>query len=123
MKKEFTIKELTTHLKRHESEAEVIKMEIDNKIKELEVKNKIIFDLKSKIKTYEASAKLNPKVSEHALLRYLERVKGIDIKSCEQEILNKKVLEMIETLGGNGSFPNENFKLVMKDNVVVTITT
>ncbi len=123
MKKELTIKEMTTHLKRHESEVEVIKMEIDNKLKELDLKKGIIADIKNKIKNYEASAKLNPKVSEHALLRYLERVKGIDIKTCEQEILNKKVLEMIETLGGNGSFPNENFKLVMKDNVVVTITT
>ena len=61
-------------------------------------------------------------VSEHAVLRYLERVKGIDLNSIKKEILSDYTLKFIEKLKGNGVFPNEKgFSLKVKDNVVITI--
>ena len=63
-----------------------------------------------------------PRVSEHAVLRYLERVKGYNIAEVEHAILTPKVLKMIETLGGTGKFPGDGFTIVMKDYTVTTIT-
>ena len=39
-----------------------------------------------------------PVVTEHAMLRYLERVRGIDLQALQDEILNEKTLEAINTL-------------------------
>ena len=61
-------------------------------------------------------------VSEHAIIRYIERVLGISIDEISQKILGNEIEKQIETLG-NGTYPiNDNeFKIVIKDNVVVTV--
>ncbi len=61
-------------------------------------------------------------VSEHAIIRYIERVLGINIDEISQKILDNETEKQIEMLG-NGTFPvnNNEFKIVVKDNVVVTI--
>lgn len=78
-------------------------------------------------KTKEEIAKINndplTKVSEHAVLRYIERVKGVNTDNIAEDILHPKVKEMIQTLGGSGSYPHpDGFNVVMKNNTVVTIT-
>ncbi len=59
-------------------------------------------------------------VSEHALLRYLERIMGINLEDIKHEILNDKVASSIKMLG-NGTYPVEEYKIVVKDGVVVTV--
>lgn len=60
-------------------------------------------------------------VSEHALLRYCERVYGCDLESIKAEILTPQVVNCINTLG-NGKFPTGNgLKAVVKDRVVVSV--
>lgn len=62
------------------------------------------------------------KVSDHAVLRYLERQAGIDVQAIKQAILDDpKLPGFIETLGGSGKFPVNGFQVVMKDYTVVTI--
>lgn len=63
------------------------------------------------------------KVSEHCLLRYLERVKGIDIHELEREILCEQVLGLVESLGVNGTFPAAGFSVVLKNGTAITIKT
>jgi len=61
-------------------------------------------------------------ISEHALLRYFERVKGFDLKEIKCEILSDPVVALVDKLGPSGSFPNSNgYRVVIKNNVVVTI--
>ena len=61
-------------------------------------------------------------VSEHAILRYLERTMELDIKAIEKEILTDETLKQYRTLG-NGKYPVANgYKAIIKDNVVITIT-
>lgn len=60
------------------------------------------------------------KVSEHALLRYLERAKGLNIQEVEEEILNEKLVGMISSLG-NGEFPHNGQQYVVKNNLIITI--
>lgn len=60
-------------------------------------------------------------VSEHAILRYLERVMKIDMTEIKRKILNNDTIKHIDALGA-GKFPHEDgFRLVVKDRVVVTI--
>ncbi|HEB41819.1 MAG TPA: hypothetical protein ENI08_02240 [Candidatus Dependentiae bacterium] len=65
-------------------------------------------------------ANKEPSLSEHAILRYLERVEGIDIEKLRSEIMTTKVIEMIKMLG-TGTIPSGKYKLRVIDNVVVTI--
>lgn len=61
-----------------------------------------------------------PIVSEHALLRYLERVHGIDFELVRDEILGGGTAGAI-TFAKSGTIKKGNLALVVKDNVVVTI--
>ena len=62
-------------------------------------------------------------VSEHALLRYLERVEHVDVDVLNRIIAEDETLQSsIKTLG-NGTFPikDRGFKIVIRDNVVLTV--
>jgi uncharacterized coiled-coil protein SlyX len=63
------------------------------------------------------------KVTDHAVLRYLEREAGVDTQAIKAKILEDPELNrFVETLGGSGKFPVGGFRVVMKDYSVVTIT-
>jgi len=80
------------------AEAEILRVEIDNKKIEYNQKLQKIKKINSEIKKIENNKKL--KVSEHAIVRYFERVKGFNISEIEDEILNNSVLDMVEKNGG-----------------------
>lgn len=64
----------------------------------------------------------DPVVSEHALLRYIERIYGIDLKEIEDQILTPCNIKAIKTLG-NGKYPLQSGgKAVVKGGTVVSIT-
>ncbi len=65
-------------------------------------------------------------VSDHALVRYLERIKGMDVGAAREEVCPQNVREQIETLG-NGEFPVEHADgskhyLYVRGGVVTTVT-
>lgn len=115
-----TIKGLQVQLSKLEGELSSIQMELVNKTKDLETKKKSIQVLKKKIDEIMPSD--NPSVSDHAIVRYLERVKGLNIKDIEKEILTDDVIKLINVLGISGTYPSKGgFSIVMKNNNVVTI--
>ena len=61
-----------------------------------------------------------PRLSDHALLRYLERIKGVDVASARAEIMTPTVIASIKAKASavvvNGA------RFVVKDNCLVTIT-
>lgn len=62
-----------------------------------------------------------PKVSEHAFVRYFERVVGFDLQEISDYILSPNNLSLIAQLG-DGTYPlNETHKFVIKQNTVTTI--
>ena len=67
----------------------------------------------------------SPVVTEHAILRYLERVKDIDIKSIEQEMLNEMTIPDLNKFGiGAAKIPIANqkgYRFVVKDKTIITI--
>ncbi|HUX55582.1 MAG TPA: hypothetical protein VMV77_01315 [Bacteroidales bacterium] len=62
-----------------------------------------------------------PEVTDHAIVRYLERVHNIDIGSVKDQILSPDVLTQIEILGPNGKFVNKDLHVIMRNNKVLTI--
>ncbi len=78
---------------------------------------------KIKKSIHDLTQKKDPIVTEHAILRYLERIEGIDLEEVKKKILTDKVKGFIEQLP-NGVFPVvglKNFKIKVKNRVVITI--
>lgn len=119
MNKERKIKGLQTQLNNLQGDVEAIKLDLTNKQDEYNFKKKKIKEIQHEINKYRHNGQI--KISEHAIIRYLERVKGIDIAKIEKEIVTDEVRRMVGVLGGNGSYPNKEFKLVMKNYTIVTI--
>lgn len=61
-------------------------------------------------------------VSEHALLRWLERVDGVDLEALRLRILSGTTASSIE-FAGTGTVQKEGHTLVFKDRVIVTVKT
>ena len=87
--------------------------------KEISVLEDSLKSLEQKIEKIQNSDLI---VSEHAIIRYIERVIGINIEEIVEKIATEKVKKMAECCG-NGLYPSENgeFKLKINNNVVVTI--
>lgn len=77
-------------------------------------------EIKNKIKALTPPKTAPPIVSEHALLRYIERVLKIDIKQIVENILTKSLIKNHSELG-NGTYPNGDYKAVIKNGVVISI--
>lgn len=76
-------------------------------------------DLQRKIEAVkEASAE--PIVSEHALLRYFERVMGFDLEEIKRQMLTDQAKAMICQFG-SGKIPGGGCRLVVQNRVVVTV--
>lgn len=77
-------------------------------------------NVNQRIKALE-SCSAEPIVSEHAILRYIERGMQFDIEQIRGNILSEKVRACIDTLG-NGKFPIGNgLFAVVKDRTIVTV--
>lgn len=61
-------------------------------------------------------------VSEHAILRYLERVYGLDLGKIKKEILPERIAAQAKAIG-NGRYGVIDHTLLIKNNVVVTVLT
>lgn len=60
-------------------------------------------------------------LSEHAYLRYLERVYDIDKQKIYDEIVTPRIAEAIKTLG-SGEIKVKDYKIIFRGNTIVTIT-
>lgn len=118
MEKSRKIKGLQSQLKQLYGDRESLKVDVSNKQKELSLKNKSIKAIERQIETYEKDNDV--KVSEHAIVRYFERVLGFDIPVIEKEIKNG-IEEQIKVLGSSGNYVVKTYTAVVSDNTVVTI--
>lgn len=87
--------------------------------------NELRRDLTATEKKIQTLTERNAKVviSEHALLRYFERVLGFDIESIKQTLLPEQVEQQVKVLGG-GVYPVDNkFKVRIRGNTVLTVLT
>jgi len=88
---------------------------------EIATKEKQIKEVEQKIHTLKG-ANENIIVSEHAIIRYLERVYKLDLEKIKGEILPTTIAKQAKVIG-NGRYGVVDHTLLIKDNVVVTVLT
>lgn len=59
-------------------------------------------------------------ISDHAVLRYLERVKGVDVERLRSE-MNTPNLAVADAFGAPVLIGRDGERLVIRDGVVVTV--
>lgn len=118
------LKSLNTRIKKLQAEYK----DIEEEIKALDRKKFQIFreqaSLRQRVFEIEQASK-EPVVTEHAMLRYFERVHGFNLEQIKKDILTPEVTKMIKEFK-SGKFPVDNgykFKVVSKDKTIVTIET
>lgn len=102
-----------------EGDAEALKVDLNTKNREYREKINNIKQLQHEVDKLESNGQI--KVSEHAIIRYLERVRGIDISEVEREILDDQVVDLVGKLGGNGTYPAKGFRVIIRNYTVTTV--
>lgn len=118
---EAELKKLNTQKSKLEIELDDIKRQRVLLGDQITLKNNQIQKFESEIKQLKAQND-GLIISEHAILRYIERVIGIDLEQIKSKIITKQTQKMVESLG-NGTYPQDGFKIKVVDNVVVTVVT
>jgi len=118
--------EIELSITKMEREIEILKRQklgIDSEINKLSKKS---LTIENKINGFqELINSLKPRnirISTHALLRYVERILGINLDEIKKKILTKEIEENYYRLG-NGKYHNGSFTLLINNDTVVTITT
>ncbi len=117
MKEVREIKKVKSKIRRASEEAKDLKSNVKLWQQMYSLKISEIQSLSQKLKDMN---KGDIKITEHAMLRYVERVLGIDIEQIEKSILEELNLETIEKLG-NGTYPVRDFNVVIKENFIITV--
>lgn len=113
------LKQLNSLKRKCEAEVNVLKIDSDNIKNEIKQKEKYLAGINKQIK--EINSKSDLIISEHAIIRYLERVLDIDINKLESELIPDKVRKQIAILG-NGTYSiGDSHKIVVKDNTIITV--
>jgi hypothetical protein len=114
------LKGLQTQLAKSIANKEILQNDVKLKQKELAELTDKINGMQTRIAEITSDEK-EPVISEHAILRYLERIKGLDITAIKDEILDEKTIANIKFIKRNGKIKRDAFNLVVKDNIVVSI--
>lgn len=97
-------------------------LEEDRRAVEIKIgqQKSIIESLKAKIAAFDRPDKLV--ISEHAILRFLERVYKMDIEAWKKEIVPQSTLETVLAFKGNGLFTvGDTHKIVVRNGIVLTV--
>lgn len=104
-------------LKAVKSDIKIIKdtfTELNKKLYELKLeKEKLENEIDAEHKTIE--------VTDHALIRYIERIYGLDVDRLKAEIASEEVTELIRKNRGKGKIPKDDYHLVLDNYKIVTI--
>ena len=119
MQTDREIKKLKSKILEHKNQITDLKSILSTTNKQIQQHHNEIGELEKQIKIIAQDQSLS--VSEHAVIRYLERIEGVDIAAIEQKILTDKLRAMVKVLGGKGEYPVDGFKVVLKDYKIVTV--
>lgn len=95
--------------------------EEDIKKKNLELKEKKIElnEIMTAIKNIENNNDVV--ISEHAILRYLERVKGFNLEDIKNEMLDARTRQSLKVVPVN-KIKRDGYNLIIKNKVIITVT-
>lgn len=113
------LKGLETQLSKVRAEIDVLKAEADRTRSRLNLANEHRVNLESRIRALQTET-AEPKVSEHAILRWLERVDGVNLEEVKARILSGNTATAIK-FAKSGNVTTEGHKIVFRDYTVVTV--
>lgn len=111
------LKTLQTRLKKAQANLETLREEQRGLSRRMAEACSVVEDLQRKIAVVQDAGIV---ITEHAMLRFLQRVRGVDLEQVQREMLPANVEERIRTLG-SGLFPVDGFSLRVRDGQVVTV--
>lgn len=77
---------------------------------------------KKELKKSIDSKKVQPiSITDHALVRYIERIYGLDTEQLRKEILNTELEELAKKLGGSGKYTFNDITFVLDNYKIITI--
>jgi hypothetical protein len=94
--------------------------QIAKQLKDIDDLRNTLYEVNCEIREIAGKSSIPLRVSKHALLRYCERILGIDMHEIEQEILSGDIEAQIER--GHVVYEKENYKLTVRGNMVITVT-
>lgn len=117
--KTHELKGLQSQLSREQSNEKSLKVEVSNAQKKLAQCQALIRSLETQIKNLQTS-EVKPIVSEHAILRYLQRAHNLDLEMVRESMLANGVEASI-AFAKTGKVVKNGLTYIVKDNVVVTV--
>lgn len=122
----------TKSINEYTTQINEIQQKLDDVKERQQISSKEVNDLSSELKRVQKEIhKIVHKapttaISEHAILRYCERVMGLDIEQIKKQMVPQQVSDQIEYFqGGNFPVPSDDerpaYKLVVKNKTVVTV--
>lgn len=117
-----TLKQLQSQLSTLEGKRNVLKNQVENIQQELSLANSQMQKIKNEINRLQMFEIKEINISEHAILRYIERVLMIDIEQIKSNVITDELKKLVSVLGGSGSYPVKDFKVVMVNKTITTIT-
>lgn len=94
-----------------EAELQLLNEDISTKQNKASILSKKIEELRPK----------QPTVSDHAIVRYMERELDLDIQALKNTILTDELIAQMKTLGGNGKFKSGKLTIVIQNYLIKTI--
>jgi hypothetical protein len=112
------LKGLQTRLKQAEVDLEQAVQASKSSVQKEATARNAVRTLRNKIEQLQKSTS-EPVVTEHAMLRYLERVHGLDLENIRQAILDESTTKHIK-FARSGKIKRDDGTIVFQNNVVVT---
>lgn len=119
VKEQATLKSLYTRIEKEKAEISVLQSQIrDAKAELIERHNKLNF-LKKEV---DKLTRDDLVLTEHAILRYMERVELVPIEEVEKRILTEELKKMWRVLG-NATYPigDTSASVIIRGNVITTV--
>ena len=60
-------------------------------------------------------------ITDHALLRYLQRIKGVDLNAVKNEMIDRDTPDQVEFMGRGKIKTKKGHTLVVSNNKIVTV--
>ena len=115
----MNIDDLKLQLFKEEAEANFILEKVKNIQRDYDKKLQAVNKLKEEIA---GLAEVKISISDHALIRYMERVCDIDLDAMRKTITeDEELLRNIKKFHGEGKFMLNDYTLVVKDYNIVTL--
>jgi len=119
LKSQQTIKNIKSQLTIAKANREDLKVQSIKLQQDLAAQDQHIGRLETVLERHNGNKKVF--VTEHAMIRYIQRIMEIDLEELKKTILPEGIKKQIEMLGGNGKFPTDKCIVVAQNNAITTV--